>query len=523
MPLTVEELCADESLGLRLVGGRSGRRNVIGWAHTSELVDPTDWLEGGELLMTLGLQLSEDPVEQRAYVERLAGTGLAGLAFDAGMIHPQIPAAITAAGDEFGLPVIAIPAPTPFLAISRAVISAVTADQVALVAQISRDQERLASAALLHGSGGVLATLQRALTATAVTIDSGGELVESAGPGAAALARRVGDQLAQRAKRRQRSFSHGDDDGYFIVQALSKSTGAGYLAVGGRDRLSSNQRLLVSHAVTLLSILLDRPAHLHEAEMRLRRLLFRSLLRPGADVDQGLLRYVGFAEGQPVAVVAFVDAGPPRGAEAAVDEAVNALGVPALVLANAKGLAILTAARAAREVAEAAQGALAPRRRTRPSAGIGSAGDLSAVVDGYRQAFAAARYAAAEPGQILGFEELGIFDLLLGTQPRDTLAAIAGSVLRPLDAAAHGHPGELLRTVNEFVAQGGHWEATSASLGVHRHTLRNRIERISGLLGRDLTQASERAEVWLALRARELLSLTSSSPGDESPGVGRAR
>lgn len=517
MPLTVEQLCADERLGLRLAGGRAGRRNVIGWAHTSELVDPTEWLEGGELLMTLGLQLSDDVAAQRAYVERLARVGIAGLAFDAGMIHPEIPPAIAAAGDEFGLPVIAIPAPTPFLAISRAVISALTADQVALVAQISRDQERLASAALLRGSPGVLATLSRALSATAITLDAGGELAESAGPGAGALARRVSAQLAQRGSRRQRSWSHVDDDGYVIALSLAKSTGAGFLAVGGRDRLDTNQRLLVSHAATLLSILLDRPAHLHEAEMRLRRLLFRSLLRSGADVDQGLLRYVGFTDRQPVTVVAFVDTGPARVAESVVDAGVSGLGAPTLVLANSKGVAILTSARAATDVAKTAQAALERRLRRVPSGGIGSAGDLSTVLDSYRQALAAARYAAAEPGRILGFGELGIFDLLLGTQPRDTLAAIAGSVLRPLDAAAHGHPGDLLRTVSEFVAHGGHWEATSASLGVHRHTLRNRIERISTILGRDLTQASERAEVWLALKARELLSLTSAA-SDEAHG-----
>ena len=130
--MTIEQLCSQRDLGLRLVAGEQAKTNVIGWAHTSELPDPTRWLEGGELLMTLGLQLPDDPVEQRLYVERLAAVGLAGLAFDAGVIHHAVPEAIVRAGDEFGLPIVAIPGPTPFLAISRAVITSITSLREAL-------------------------------------------------------------------------------------------------------------------------------------------------------------------------------------------------------------------------------------------------------------------------------------------------------------------------------------------------------------------------------------------------------
>lgn len=516
MGITIEQLAGDARLGLRIVGGLTGRRRDIAWAHTSELIDPTAWLEGGELLMTLGLNVPDDPVEQRAYVARLASIGAAGLAFDTGMIHSSVPEALAQAGDEFGLPVLAIPGATPFLAISRAVISAITADQVALVAQISRNQERLASAAMLKGAAGVVESLARILGATVLTLDGAAAVAESAGAGSTRLARRATTLLtARRGKRaaslRQPTFSHVDDEGYFTVQVLGKpKQAAGFLVVGGRRQLDSNQRLLVSHAATLLSILLDRPAHLHEAEMRLRRMLFRSLLRPGSDTDLGLLRYVGFAPDHQVAVVAVADAGPPRAAEAAVDAALAARGTPALVMANSKGLAVLAGASERTEVARVALEALRERLGRMPSAGVGRGVDLALALDSYRQAIAAARVAVGQPGQVVDFAALSIFDLLLGTQSRDTLAAIAGSVLRPLDPVAAGAHGDLLRTTAEFLAHGGHWEATASSLGVHRHTLRNRIDRISGILGRDLTLASERAEVWLALKARELLNLTAA-------------
>ncbi len=133
------------------------------------------------------------------------------------------------------------------------------------------------------------------------------------------------------------------------------------LAVGRRRQLQPNERLLVAHAATLLALLLDRPAHLREAEMRLRRMLFRSLLRPGGEADLGLLRYVGFTPEQRVAVVAFVDTGAPRAAEALVDSPLSATGVPVLIMANSKGLAVLAPAQSIAEVAEVARAALRER------------------------------------------------------------------------------------------------------------------------------------------------------------------
>ena len=39
---------------------------------------------------------------------------------------------------------------------------------------------------------------------------------------------------------------------------------------------------------------------------------------------------------------------------------------------------------------------------------------------------------------------------------------------------------------------------------VHRHTLRYRVRKIEQLTGRDLADARDRLELWLALRAAQL-------------------
>ena len=50
------------------------------------------------------------------------------------------------------------------------------------------------------------------------------------------------------------------------------------------------------------------------------------------------------------------------------------------------------------------------------------------------------------------------------------------------------------------------WERAAQRLCCHRHTLRYRIRRIEELTGRDLGNARDRIEFWLALRGKEIAS-----------------
>ena len=274
---------------------------------------------------------------------------------------------------------------------------------------------------------------------------------------------------------------------------------------GASPALTSSERLLISHAITLLSIVLDRPTQLRRTETRLRRAVFRSLLRQGADTDLALVKFFGFTRTAPVAVSVIVETGSPRFSETLVVDGLDEHQLPFLTSALADGIAILLPADVIDERTAELQELFYRALGRRVSAGVGKPVDLTRAVESLRQARAAARVGMTEPGRKVGFAELDVFELLLGTQPRDTLEAIASAVLHPLETLGGA---ELLRTTAEFLLRNGHWESTAAALGVHRHTLRNRIDRISTLLGRDLSSAPARAEVWMALKARELLSMS---------------
>ena len=97
--LTVQGLL--DELGLSLAAGRESAEAPIRWVHISELLDPTPWMSGGELLLTTGMRLTDED-EQRAFVRRLVDHHVAGLGFGVGIEHETIPAAMVDEADRHG-------------------------------------------------------------------------------------------------------------------------------------------------------------------------------------------------------------------------------------------------------------------------------------------------------------------------------------------------------------------------------------------------------------------------------------
>jgi purine catabolism regulator len=113
---------------------------------------------------------------------------------------------------------------------------------------------------------------------------------------------------------------------------------------------------------------------------------------------------------------------------------------------------------------------------------------------------------AAPREDVASPSDLGSYGLLLGGQPRPVLESFVRAVLGPLIERDEERSSELLPSVRAFVEAGGRWEPGADALGVHRHTLRYRIRQAEDLLGRDLSVTEDRLEVWLALKAMDVLA-----------------
>jgi len=142
---------------------------------------------------------------------------------------------------------------------------------------------------------------------------------------------------------------------------------------------------------------------------------------------------------------------------------------------------------------------------------VGAAASRVGSTQGLRMSFHEARCALeavrlrnGDAPEVAGYEDLGAFQLLLSLQDDDALSSYCRSVLGPLEEGEGDYGEELARSLDLFIEHNGHWEKAASALYCHRHTLRYRIRRIEQLTGRDLSNARDRIEFWLALRGREL-------------------
>lgn len=505
MPCTISQLLANPSLGLTLLTSGPSTAVEVTWAHTSELPDPTPWLEGGELLMTLGVLLPPDPAAQDAYVARLARAGVAALAVDVGIIHDEVPSTVALSGERHGLPVLRIPASTPFLAISKAVISALTADSVHAVAEVSRRQERIAAAAVSSGAAGVVRTLSPLLGCDVAVVTVRGAIVEAAGPGSSRLRDQVIERIGGRSRgaRPALTFTHVDDEGVITSQALPAELGAPLvLATRSTKPFTTHERLVVSHAAHLLALTLRTPDRIREVESRLRRAVGRTLVTGATPPDPQVLQLLGFRPRSPVAVT-VVQAGVRRADAATMAERfLLARGTAYLLCTLGRGVALVLPAPGAAELVLQLRRALGALLDSSVVAGLSDPVAPDQLAEGVAQAGAAARAAAREHAEVVSYGELGPLEIFLRTQPRDVLEAMAFSVLRPLLDWDAEQGSALIDTVSAFLEHNGRAEGTAKALGIHRHTLRQRLDRIAVLLGRSLENPELRADLWVALRAR---------------------
>ncbi len=106
--------------------------------------------------------------------------------------------------------------------------------------------------------------------------------------------------------------------------------------------------------------------------------------------------------------------------------------------------------------------------------------DATQVARGYREALR-----AREAG-VRAFEDLA------GRLPLPD--GFADALLAPLDA-------ETREAIRVWLGHHGAWDPAANRLGVHRHTLRNRVRKAEQALGRSLDSPGLRAELWLALHS----------------------
>jgi purine catabolism regulator len=77
--------------------------------------------------------------------------------------------------------------------------------------------------------------------------------------------------------------------------------------------------------------------------------------------------------------------------------------------------------------------------------------------------------------------------------------------LGPLVEHDAQHRAGLVETLETFLANQRSWQRTAVAMNVHRQTVLYRVHKVEELTGARLSDTADIAQLWLALRSRDLL------------------
>lgn len=456
------------------------------WVATSELPDPSPFLEGGEILLTTGLVDRTDD-EWRLFASRMREAGVVAVGFGVGLSHPEVPRALSESANALELNLFVVPRRVPFIAVSRAVADLLWAAEREVDRLALQHQRDLTSAALVG--------VDQLLAALAATVGGAATLYAADG---SVIAGKAPESLSTRATPLIRRMASASGRGASSEISPGSRLAVHPVGVGARVEAflvvesELAHRVAVTTALALLTLDRERARAERDADRRIRSGALALALRNEADAARLLLEGAGQRVAFPRSRGRVLRA---RGSADALDDALARLErsagpVNPLSALSGDDLVVLIGAGEGEraDVIEALD----------LEVGVGPVRPLISLAESDEAARLA--LAAATPGRpVVDWTELtgtGV-DGLIG---QSALHAFASELLEPI--AERGDAEELLDALRAFLNHNGQVGPASAALGVHRNTLRNRLDAAQQVLGRSLQDPQLRADVWIALKHR---------------------
>lgn len=515
MPPTLKQLIARPGLDLELVVPGSAETVPLKWVHSTDLANPTPFLEAGQMVLTTGTQfpVGANPDWFDEYVARLAARGVAAIGFGTEVMRSGIPADFAAACRRYGMPLVLVPYRIPFIAIIQWVAEGLNREARARDDWALKAQRAVSLAAL--GSGGLtdaLVELSTQLERTVVLFDAGGAVtarfVPATGRAADAAASPgrgadlpVSSAIVTEARRLldggKRAGGVVDSDRPAVLQTLGRRDRlSGVLAVLGVRELDVAANAVVTGAVALAEVSLEQGKTLRRGMRALRRELLDLLLAGQRRAVERTLAAAGDRlPAEPVRVMVCTAT---AGARNRLEESLQRFG-------SRRGGAFL--ARADTEtvvIVSDLESAALPRLIEGQAvfAGVSEVTTYAELPGALAQARRALRVAGSQPdGEQLRLVWADLAtDGLMGFAERSQAVRVARQRLAPL---LDDEGRELLRCARVWLDHNGHWEPAAKALGIHRHSLKARIDRVVDATGIPLDGFAERVQLWTMIEALE--------------------
>ncbi|WP_186526327.1 PucR family transcriptional regulator [Leekyejoonella antrihumi] len=506
--ITIAQLIAHTELSCSLIAGTAGLDNPIRWAHLSELEDPCRWLRGKELLMTTGMALPKDAAPQVAYIRRLAKTGVSGVAIGTGMHAPPLTPELLHASEEFQVPLLEVSGGVPFIAISETVA---IANQDALHRRLTMHlrtyevlgvarQQSMETSEIIRRLEQVAGFRIWAVTRSGASLFNGTDV-----PSFHISDNLIGEVLdrASPTLRFPKEMHLPQDDGTaYLLPIHVRSSPVGALVT----RTIGNQEadlLSMHHLAEILSHLAsdllkvreqarreggERLAFmLHESEQQRQHTIQE--LFPASDPREQYSFVVVALDGKAVGWDDLHN----HLLEHGFEHCATKRREQGIILIRLGGGMIDTIAKVLVD--------------NLPDSIIGlsstAVGDADLLVC-QRQARWALRSAIATAQPLQQYAADASAPRWMPMESSD-LQLIVEDILGPLLTYDSSRGTELVPTLIAFLEENRSWKATAARLFIHRQSLIGRVSRIEKLTGRRLTSTEDVCNLWLAIKAHDIL------------------
>jgi purine catabolism regulator len=438
--------------------------------------DPTPFLEGGELLMSLGIRFPRTARRQIDYIDRLAARELAGFALDVAEC-PRLTRAVLEHAERLPFPVFSVAPEVAFIDVVRTVADA----------NAQTSQRRLMTHVRIFDSLQVRVTsgcttaelLDRIATLTGYDL-----YADAVGGG------RLLDGMP--------TVPAGAPRGHVLPIVVAGVT-HGQLTAIERDGERPAGLVSVQHAAAIAALELERELCQARIADDYRELTLREMLAgqlPAAAVRHRLERE-GFEPSEDLVLLALEAVDPSRSGQAVAGlrADLRRAAIPHLLTAT-DDLYALIATAALQEV---------PLHGGELRAGASRPFMAADGVELARREALLALHAAQRAGTALAsFGGDAAHPSVLPVD-RASLERLVDEVLGPLLRYDAEHNTTLVTSLRCYLEHDRGLQDAAARLFVHPNTLAYRLRRVEALTGRRLASVEFQTDLWLALRAQGML------------------
>ncbi|MDX3519152.1 PucR family transcriptional regulator [Streptomyces scabiei] len=525
-PLTVADVLALPVLaaGLpRVVTGMPDLDRPVRWVHITELTDPASFLKGGELVLTTGMPLPQDPAGVRRYVDELADIGAAALVIELVRRYHRPPDALVDACRRRGLPLVTLAKDVNFLEVTQVVHALLLGNQTEAMRRTQRIHEAFTTLTLRGAGPEDVVRAAAEMSGRTVVLENLAHQALICEPSGLTVEEALADW-----ERRSRATGAGDStavsgpEGWLTASVEYQGERWGRVAMlpartEGAAFGPEDSTLLERTAMALTVARLIHPTPWE-------RTAHRNALR---DLVERRHRSVGDARARCSAlglptdrghfVATLVDLPAGEGVseiESRLSQELGRAGATALVGELAPDrLGILLALRASRTWRPLVERLSASVLGMVPEAvvSVGSeVTDLTETARSFREADRVAE--ATPPRQPLppdrSFHELsdiGLRRLLYAVREDPRIQEYTERQLRRLIDHDIQHGTDLLTTLRHYLDAAGNKTTAARRGGLSRETMYQRLRTIERLLARDLESGDQRTELHVALTALDVL------------------